>query len=219
MSPPSPFPLSHLPLFHLPFFHLPLFHLPLFHLPLFHLPLFHLPLFPLPLFHLPLFHLPLFHLPLFHLPLFHLPLFHLPFSPFPFPPPSVLNHTLITPSLTRYHLLLCLPLSLLFPHPPHAIHASTLHAPPLKLLCQHFSLPQQHPCIHMPLHDHYLSPFQNLQLCQFPLPNITSPHHDFLPQISRSQHFFSTQFILRQCFPPPLPTFHLPHPHFPSQNS
>ena len=55
------------------------------------------------------------------------PPFPFPPSPFPFsfppspcppfPPPSVLNHPLITPSLTRYHLLLCLPLSLLFPPP------------------------------------------------------------------------------------------------------
>ena len=176
-------------------------------------------------------------------------------------------------SLTRYHLLLCLPLSLLFPHPPHAIHASTLHAippspngsnfsmvitislinypethlprftpslfcyllinfplshhffpstpntspgvyfdhslinqfcsfffPKKKILCQHFSLPQQHPSTCHPV-PFSLSKFPTLSI--FPSP--TSLHLTTIsfPNISRSQHFSSTQFILRQCFPPP----------------
>ena len=50
-------------------------------------------------------------------------------------------------------------------------------------------------------------PFKISNSANFPLPKITSPHHDFLPQISRSQHFSSTQFILRQCFSPPPSNF------------
>ena len=83
-----------------------------------------------------------------------------PFPPSPFPPPSVLNHPLITPSLTRYHLLSA-------PTTP----------------------------IHMPLIT--FPPFKISNSANFLLPNISSPHHDFLPQISRFQHFSSTQLPLQ----------------------
>ena len=128
-------------------------------------------------------------------PFSHLPLSlsHHPLSPLsPHPPYS------ITPSLTRYHLLLCLPLSLLFPHPPHAIHASTLHAPPPNYSANISPCPNNN---HASTCHYMIITFPSFKIsnsANFPLPNITSPHHDFLPQIPRSQHFFSTQFILRQ---------------------
>ena len=83
-----------------------------------------------------------------------------PFPPSPFPPPSVLNHPLITPSLTLYHLL---------PAPTTPIHMPLITFPPFKIS----------------------------NSANFPLPNITSPHHDFLPQISRSQHFSTTPLPLQ----------------------
>ena len=60
----------------------------------------------------------------------HHPLIPLPFNPLPStrmsPPfPSVLNHPLITPSLSRYHLLLCPP----FPIPPTLRTQSPSHHP------------------------------------------------------------------------------------------
>ena len=201
-----------------------------------------------------------------------------PFPLSPFPPPSALNPRLITPPLTRYHLLLCFPLSLLFPHPPHTIHASTLYAPPpppngsnfsmvvtishinypethlprftpslfcyllisnfplshhflpstpntspgvyfdhslinlfflffFKLLCQYFSLPQQHPST-----SHFISfpPSKISNSANFHIPNITSPHQDpppkfHAPNISLLQNIYSANVS-----PIPLPTVHLP---------
>ena len=71
----------------------------------------------------------------------------------PFPPPSVLNHPLITPSLTRHHLLLCLPLSLLFP-PPSAcnprLNPSRTPPPPngsnfsMVVTISHINYPETH---------------------------------------------------------------------------
>ena len=49
----------------------------------------------------------------------------------------------------------------------------------------------------MPLH--YLSPFQNFQLCQFSSPHITSPHHDFLPP-----NFTLPTFLFHTITPPTL---------------
>ena len=78
--------------------------------------------------------------------------------------------------------------------------------PPPKLLCQHFSLPQQHPCIHMPLHDHYLSPFQNFQLCQF-----SPPQHHFTSPRFPSPNFTLPTFLFHTIY---TPTMFLPPPPF-----
>ena len=144
MSPPSPlsFPLPPFPFSTFPFSTFPFFTLPFSTFTFSTFPFSTFPFSTFPFFHLPLSTLLLPPLPLLLSP-FPFPPSPFPPSPFPpsrfppspFPPPSVLNHPLITPSLyTRYHRLLCLPLSLLFPHPPHAIHASTLHAPPTQMV-------------------------------------------------------------------------------------
>ena len=131
-----------------------------------------------------------------------------------------------TPSLFCY-LLINFPLSHhFFPSTPNTSPGVYFDHSLINQFCSFFSkkkntlptfLPAPTTPIHMP--PSTFPPFKISNSVNFPLPNITSPHHDFLPQISRSQNFSSTQFILRQCFSPPLPTFHLPHPHFPSQDS
>ena len=247
--PPSPFPPSPFPPFHLPLFHLLLsplstfpfstfpfspspFHFPLFHLPPFHLPLFYLPPFPPSPF------------PPSPFPPSPFPPSPFPPSPFPPSPPNGSNFSMVitishinypethlprfTPSLFCY-LLINFPLSHhFFPSTPNTSPRVYFDHSLINQFCSFFSkknkkitLPTFLPAPTTPIHMPPITfpPFKISNSVNFPLPNITSPHHDFLTQISRSQHFSSTQFILRQCFSPPLPTFHLPHPHFPSQNS
>ena len=77
-----------------------------------------------------------------------------------------------------------------------------------KILCQHFSQPQQHPFT-----SHFISfpPSKISNFANFPLPNITSPHHDFFPPNFTLPTFLFHQIYIPPMFlPPPLPTYHLP---------
>ena len=132
-----------------------------------------------------------------------------PFSTFPFPP------TLRTQSPSHHPIFNPLPSTLMSPPfpfiPPPSTrnpHLNPSRTPP----------PPNYPANISPCPNnthastcHYMiitfPPFKISNSANFPLPNITSPHYDFLPQISRSQHFFSTQFILRKCFSPPPSNF------------
>ena len=78
-----------------------------------------------------------------------------------------------------------------------------------KLLCQHFSLPQQHPST-----SHFISfpPSKISNSANFSIPNIISPHHDFFSPNFKLPTFLFHKIIYSDNVspPPPLLTFHLP---------
>ena len=95
----------------------------------------------------------------------------------PFTPPSVLNHPLITPSLTRYHLLLCLPPS------PFLFISPTLRTQ---------STPQ--PFTHPPqtiLTSQWLSPSPTSTTLRLTSPDSLPPYFvNILINFPLSHHFF-----------------------------
>ena len=134
------------------------------------------------------------------------------------PPQMILTSQWLSPSTTSNTLRLTSPDSLppfllpsnqlpLFPsflslysqHLPGSVFQSFPHKPVLLFFSKKITLSTFLPApttpIHMPLIT--FPPFKISNSANFPLPNITSPHHGFLPQISRSQHFSSTQLPLQ----------------------
>ena len=141
-------------------------------------------------------------------------------QPFTHPPPPqmVLTSQWLSPSTTSTTLRLTshadslppflLPSNQLLPFPsflslysqhlPWSVFRSFPHKPVLLFFFKKITLSTFLPApttpIHMPLIT--FPPFKISNSANFPLPNITSPR-GFLPQISRSQHFSSTQLPLQ----------------------
>ena len=70
----------------------------------------------------------------------------------------------------------------------------------LKLLCQHFSLPQQHPST-----SHFISfpPSKISNSANFHIPNITSPHQDPPPNFTLPTFLFYKIYTPPMCLPSP----------------
>ena len=123
------------------------------------------------------------------------------------PPPMVLTSQWLSPSPTSTTLRLPSPDSL----PPYfvtfqatspfpIIFFPLLPTPPLEcIFSKTITLPTFLPAPTTPIHMPLIAfpSFKISNSANFPLPNITSPPHDFLPKISRSQHFSSTPLPLQ----------------------